>query len=196
MQTTTKVNFRTRFDKNLKKTKKIFNPLISSLMIEISQRLNKDFPLLERYCLWTTDWFNEFMKHQVIHNLLIIEVENDAMEFLFYYLKNNNYKEVFLITNKKEEKILERYINQAEQPIIIKKLITKAPIHKKNDIYIPTLEKIIVDLFCQENLLATYVSEEKRIFEQVINNYEFDLKKYYSYAKRRNKLEEVKKYIL
>ena len=85
-------------------------------------------------------------------------------------------------------------------PVIIKRLVTRAPIqkikNKKTVVPIATLEKIMVDLFADENLLHFYQgSEMVNIYEKIIDRYSINFTKLFSYAKRRKKEQEIKQFI-
>ena len=61
---------------------------------------------------------------------------------------------------------------------------------------IATLEKIMVDLFADENLLHFYQgSEMVNIYEKIIDRYSINFTKLFSYAKRRKKEQEIKQFI-
>ena len=78
--------------------------------------------------------------------------------------------------------------------------MTRAPIqkikNKKTVVPIATLEKIMVDLFADENLLHFYQgSEMVNIYEKIIDRYSINFTKLFSYAKRRKKEQEIKQFI-
>ena len=83
------------------------------------------------------------MIHQPDRFLLLVDVEAVATESVFYFLKDEKYKNVFL---NPDENTLERYINEERESIIVKPLITKAPLEKEEKIATPSLEKILVDI--------------------------------------------------
>ncbi len=76
---------------------------------------------------------NEFAQHQTSRSTLFIEIEKGFEESLFYELKDTSRREVFLNPDKKA---IDFYIAESKQPVIIKKLLTRAPLSKrieKND---------------------------------------------------------------
>lgn len=85
-------------------------------------------------------------------------------------------------------------------PVIIKRLVTRAPINKlknkKAVVPIATLEKRMVDLFADEGLFHFYQGSELiHIYEKIIDRYNINLTKLFSYAKRRRKEQEIKQFI-
>ena len=92
------------------------------------------------------------------------------------------------------------YIAESNKPVIVKKLLTRAPLtktsEKKIKFYTPSLEKILVDLFAEEKLYY-YVqgSELIHIYENAITNYTINFTKLFSYAKRREREQDIKQFI-
>jgi len=177
--------------------KPIFSPKIAIFLQEIYQSLLSKFELNE-YCIWSSDWLNEFTIHQSMRSLMLLEIEKDMVEPVFYALKDMNYSNVFLLLQKADEEVMiERYIFEAQNPIVIRKIISKSPVKRlDNGLLLPKLEKILVDLFCDESLLAAYKGyEENTIFKNVLKKYHINLKTMFAYARRRRKEEQLKAYL-
>jgi hypothetical protein len=174
----------------------IFSPKIDAFLQEICQNLLSRFELNE-YCIWSSEWLNEFAIHQSMRNLILLEVEKEVAEAIFYALKDMNYTNVFLLLQKADEAIIERYIFEAQNPIVISKIITKSPVKKlDNGVIIPKLEKILVDVFCDESLLVAYKGHERdTIFRNVLKKYDISLKTIFAYARRRRKEEQLRAYL-
>jgi len=171
-------------------------PDISPNLIKIAKQLSDKFDEV-RHCVWETIWLNEFTQHQMSKSTLFIEVEKGFEESIFYALKDNLHREVFL---NPDEKAIDFYIAESNQPVIIKKLLTRVPLIKRTEqkvrFYTPTLEKILVDLFA-EKLLFHYLqgSELIRIYENALGNYTINFTKLFSYAKRREKEYDIKQFM-
>ena len=65
---------------------RIFKPEISSKIKSVHSKLKKEFPYL-RICIWNTSSLNEFMIHQPGRFYLLIEVDKEATQSVFFYLK-------------------------------------------------------------------------------------------------------------
>ena len=63
-------------------------PDVSNKLNSVYKKIKSDFPFLS-VCLWSTSVLNEFMLHQPGRYYQLIEVDKDAMESVFYYLKDN-----------------------------------------------------------------------------------------------------------
>lgn len=173
-----------------------YNPEISTILLKIAKQLTEQFDEI-KHCIWETSWLNEFTQHQTSRSMLIIEIEKGFEESLFYELKDRLRREVFL---NPDEKAIDFYIAESNQPIIIKKLLTRAPLSKRTQkkikFYTPTIEKIMVDLFAEERLFY-YVrgSELMHIYESAITNYTINFTKLFSYAKRRKREQDIKQFM-
>lgn len=133
-----------------------FHPQIDTLLKEIAAKISKQFPAA-KYCVWNTRWLNKWMIHQPGRFLLLVEVEASATESVFYFLKDGNYKNVFL---NPDDNLLERYVYEQTESIIVKTLVTKAPVKKEKKRIIPAPEKILVDLFVERKIFAPFQGSE------------------------------------
>jgi hypothetical protein len=173
-----------------KNDKSEFTPDFSSNNLKkVAHKIQKEMPYL-KFCVWTTSWLNQLMVHQPISNLRILEVEAKAESSVFSLLENN--ANDILINPSKEE--IDKYLLGSNK-LVIKPLINNAPINK-GTVPTPKLEKILVDIFTEKELFYSLQgSELSNIFVNAIENYNFNLTTLLSYAKRRNKKEELLNYL-
>ncbi|MEN8227722.1 MAG: DUF6577 family protein [Bacteroidota bacterium] len=177
--------------------KPTFKPVLSSDLIKLTKKVHEKFHEI-KYCIWETDWLNEFSQHQTSKRILIIEIEKDFVESLYYYLKDNFKYDLYF---NPDNKAIEFYISESNHPVVIKKLITRSPIGKRTEnglkLSTPLLEKILVDLFAEEKLFFFYQGSELiHIYENAINHYTINFTKLFSYAKRREREQEIKSFIM
>lgn len=173
-----------------------YRPVLSDNVLKIARKTNEKFTEIQ-YAIWETQWLNEFTQHQVSNQMIVVEVEREFTESLYYYLNDSLRMDFFLNPNEKE---IEFYISESTVPVVIKRLVTRAPIskliNKKNTVLVATLEKIMVDLFADENLFHFYQGSELiNIYENILERYSINFTKLFSYAKRRKKEEEIKQFI-
>ncbi len=173
-----------------------YKPKISSELIKLSKLISERFEDV-KCCLWDTDWINEFSQHQSGKKLIIIEIEKDFIESLYYELKDAFRFDFYL---SPDEKVIDFYISESQSPVIIKKLITRSPISKQTEkkikFYIPLLEKMLVDLFTENKLFYFYQGAELiHVYKNALKNYTLNYTKLFSYAKRREKEQDIKQFM-
>lgn len=165
-----------------------FVPPIDPKLKELARKIGKQFPVA-KYCLWNTHWLNDWMIHQPGRFLLLVEVESSAAESVFNFLKDNYYKNVFF---KPDDDILDRYVYEDKDSIIVKQLITRSPLRREKGIVFPALEKVMVDLFIERGLFAPCQGRELvHIYNHLHRQYALSITTLLAYAKRRNKKQEL-----
>lgn len=170
--------------------KKYF-PEISKKLKTIYSKLKREFPFLE-ICIWNTSSLNEFMIHQPGRFFILIEVEKEATQSVFFFLKEEKYP-VFVDPT---EEIFEKYLSLEKENLIVKSLVTEAPLQKITGLNTVTIEKMLVDIFCDELLFSAQQGYEMRtIFEEAINKYSVSENRMLRYADRRRKKESFRNYL-
>jgi len=174
-----------------------YKPDISGEIVKLAKVISGRFEDV-KYCLWNTDWMNEFSQHQSGKKIIIIEIEKDFVESLYYELRDNFGFDFYI---NPDEKTINFYISESQSPVVIKKLITRSPIskrvEKKIQFYTPLIEKILVDLFTENKLFYFYQGAELRhIYENTIKNYILNYTKLFSYAKRREREQDIKQFMI
>ncbi len=147
------------------------------------------------FCISESSWINEFTTHQYSNNFIILEIEKDFIESVFYNLKEK-FKTVFLKPNEIE---LERYISGLDEAIILVPLLTRAPIQKSGDkkYYIPTLEKLLVDIYGKSSPYFFLTdSEIATIIKSAFRKYGINQTTLLAYAERRGKKSKIKSYLI
>jgi hypothetical protein len=173
--------------------KPVFKPEIGEGEQKIFSLIEKGFKVLKK-AVFSTRIINELMLHQPIRFLTLVEVEKDALESVFYYLKDNGTRNVFL---QPEEKELHRYASELDNAVILQSLVSKAPLQKIKKISTTTLEKLLVDLFCDRKLFYAYQgSELVFIFNSAYRRYSIDFTRLFSYAQRRNRKTDLMEFLL
>lgn len=162
---------------------KNYLPEISSGMKSIYKKVSQEFPFLN-ICLWNTSSLNEFMVHQPGNFYYLLEVEKEAAESVFYFLRDTKFA-VFLEPDKD---ILEKYLPQKNEVIIVKSLVSEAPLLTVEKIKTASIEKMLVDIFCDELIFSAQQGTEMRtIFEAALTKYTVNQSKMLRYANRRGK---------
>lgn len=166
--------------------KNYYKPQVSKRLKLIAGKIKQDFPQLN-FCVWDSNWLNEFMRHQMFRHMLVIEIEKDAAESVFYALGETS-KKIFY---KPDAEDFQRYISGHDDPIIIMPLISESPVTEAGKITIPTIEKFMVDMVADKNLYAAQQAELDFIYETILTKYYISVAKVKRYARRRNQLEKT-----
>lgn len=170
---------------------KSYFPGLSNKQISLYRKLKTEFPFLS-ICIWNTSVINEFMLHQPGRFYNLVEVEKEGMESLFYFLKDKNMP-VYLDPSPE---LIRRYVTDEKNPWIVKLLVSESPTQEINGITTVTLEKILVDIFCDPLLFdAQQGSEMDRIFKESFERYAISESKMLRYASRRRKKQELEIYL-
>lgn len=181
----------TRGTHSLSRETPTYHPAISPKMKEVYNIIRKELPFTELSIL-NTGWFNEFMIHQAFRTYIVIEVEREATLSAFNRLIDCNEKP-FLNPGKE---IFEYYIPNTENPIIVRSLVTQSPLVEIEDIKTTSLEKLMVDCLCDEDLYGTQHMEASYIYETALEKYAVNLNKLKRYARRRNRISEITSLLL
>ncbi len=170
---------------------KEFHPEINQSMKSLYTILKNEYPYLD-ISIWTSEWISQWMLHIPSTNKTIIEVEKGTEDNVFYFLSDIR-KNVFL---NPSTDILDKYALENKKQIIIKNLVTDAPLQKINNLIIPTLEKIIVDLILDVKTLSEYQGRDlESIIENAYQSYSIREDKLLRYAGRRRKRDFVEQFI-
>lgn len=163
-----------------------FSPVIDTKLKRLYNIIKKDYPFIE-FCVWNTLWLNEFMRHQPFKFYTIIELEKDVVQSVFYKLKDQG-KTVFI---EPDAETFQLYIHNSDDVIILKQLVSEAPLVETENIIIPSLEKLLVDMLIDINLFGAQQSELEFIYRSAFEKFEISKSKMKRYAHRRNRKKEV-----
>jgi len=169
-----------------------FKPSIGEFQKKIAKKIEKQFTGL-KYTIWSTKSVQEFLLHLSPRFITILQVEIDALEPVYAFLKNQNIGAVYFQPNEKE---IERYIFESEQSIILQSLISKSPTQKIGRTVTIKLEKMIVDLYCEKDLFISFQgSELVHIINAAYQRYAINFTTMFHYARRRGKEFELKQFL-
>jgi len=172
-------------------SQRIYLPDISPKIKTIYSKIKKEFPFLN-ICVWNTSTINEFMRHQPSRFYFLIEVEKDSIQSIFYFLKELNYA----VFSDPTSDILEKYLPNNKDILIVKSLVTEAPTQNIKGIDTISLEKLLVDIYCDNVIFTPQQGVEMRtIFESALTKYAVNQSRMLRYASRKGKKEKFSKYL-
>lgn len=172
------------YELNTLPRKSLFGPAASRKMDDLYEIYFSNFKG-ESCALWSTEWLTEFMELQPTHSFVVFEIEKELTHPLFFYLKQEK-TDVYL---NPDREMMRDYVMERKNPVVVRTLLSRAPIQKTRDgLPIASLEKILVDVFCDKDLFLSYQgSELKNIFTNAWKNYSLNLSALMNYAKRRKR---------
>ena len=168
----------------------LFNPEVSGPLKRIYTKIKRGFPYII-FCVWDSTWFNDLMRHQPFRHYIVVEVEKEATEPVFGFL-SEIIKNVFL---NPDEEIFTRYIQNLDDVVIVKNMVSEAPLMEAQKIVIPSLEKLLVDMLADTNLFSAQQNETEFIMKTAMEKFAINELKMKRYALRRNRENEVEKLI-
>lgn len=174
------------------KNKPLFLPTIDKRIKKLINTIQKNTNDIQYIC-WNSLWLNSFTIHQSNSSMIIFECEKEFSERVYHILKDSKYENVYL---KPKKEVIDIYLSENKNSIIIKPLISRSPSVELSGIRIPKLEKILVDVYADQNLFYAYKGKElANIFTNSILDFKFNLSTFLNYAKRRNRYDELVEYI-
>ena len=158
-----------------------FTPPIDKQLKNLYKKIKAQFPYSE-ISIWVTSWLNDYMVHQPLTRNIIIEVDKEAVASVFSFLQETM-KNVFLNPSKYE---IETYMSTGHSNVIVKNLVAESSVETREDISIPRIEKIMVDLFVEDQLYVTYQGEElKNIYDAFFETFSINQSTLNRYATKR-----------
>ena len=134
---------------------------------------------------------NEFVNHQIAHNIVFVSVEGDLEEFVFDTLWGNHKGSVLL---KPDANDLFRYMT--DNMIVIIKLPTESP-RGTTAFWDTRIEKMLVDV-AVDKLLRRVVDpgEYPAIYQDAFHKYAIDKSAMFRYARRRGAIEKYRSFLV
>ena len=138
--------------------------------------IHEHYPLI-RLCVYNGETFAPLQHHLAFNQATYIEVERDSAESVFHQLQDAGY-EAYL---RPDEQMTYDYADVKKKIVIVKPLVSQAPLMRQEGYYVPTLEKLLVDIradkdfYYMQGMEATYMTDTARLL-YVVN--EAKLKRY------------------
>jgi hypothetical protein len=130
---------------------------------------------------------------QPSQNIFIVDVEKNVCESVFYHVSQKNPGKVFLDPDRLT---MERYVLNQTDAILVSPLITQSPRKIIHGLPYPKLEKILVDIFVDEEKYYFLQGEELvHIFESAFSSYLISEITLFRYAGRRKASQKLRQFI-
>lgn len=149
-------------------------------------------PLVDSFCVWSVTAINPLLIHQRLRRLTLVEVGRNDQRMVFERLRSERFRNVILDT---DTRLVVDHVGDSDFDVVVRSLVVKAPLEdsKKG---IPSLEKIIVDLFVDgQVLLGIGSSDLDHLIGLAFSEYTIDVRALRSYAHRRATWNKLLTYI-
>lgn len=165
---------------------KNFIASVSDELKQLFQKIKVQFPFVN-YCVWSSKVIVPYMHHIPNLNYTYIDVERDVAESIFNVLNDNNSKRVFLTPNHED---FNRYVIGTDA-IIVRTLVSEAPLQMIEGVNTPTIEKILVDVAGDVEFDFLQGTEITYFYKNVLERHTVNKSKLMRYATRRGRRQEV-----
>ncbi len=167
-----------------------FIPVFSNLSKRIAALLAKELPLVNT-CIWETRWLNVWMELQPACNWTLVEAEKNALDAIFNHLTGLS-KKVFL---QPDRTVMELYVLSLDEAIIVKPLVSEAPLMRGGKITTAAPEKMLVDIVAEPSIFVAQQGELDRIYENAFSQVLIHQNRLLRYARRRKREVKVLSFV-
>ena len=162
----------------------------SEISLEIAAKIKTTHPYLD-FRIFELVQLNEFVNHQIAHNIIFVYVEKGLEGDVFVTLNENHSVSVLI---KPDADTLFRYLS--DDIIVISSLPSESP--KGNpEFWTTCLEKMLVDIAVDKLLSkVVYHGEYPEIYREAFRKYRINRNKMMRYARRRGAEKKYKSFLV
>jgi DNA-binding Lrp family transcriptional regulator len=164
----------------------LFQMDLSLQMKKTARYIKKEFPYT-KFCLWELAMINLFSHNLINCNLLFVDVERDAVDAIYYKLKEKK-KNIVSIQKTYDD------ISDLSGNVCVRILVSQAPTLMQEKIPVASLEKILVDLATDKEFFPFQGNEILSIYGSAFEKYtlnESSMLRYATRKEKRNKIEKI-----
>lgn len=166
--------------------KKVFRTEASLAEKKLYSFLKQNFPFAQ-LCAWNVKELAYFTQHVPTVNFVIVEAEKDVVDAIADRLNEPDKR--IVLKNPSLETM--EYFSSSKKIIVVKNLVSQGPLDKTDELNAPRLEKILVDILCDDEFYFLRGMETVYVYQKAFDLYDINVKALKRYAGRRNKLKEV-----
>lgn len=126
--------------------KQIFQVAVGEQEKDIFSLISSMFPFA-KLCVYNGKTLSPLQHHLSVNNITYVEVSKEAVESVFECIKRRGYQ-VYLSPNLE---FINRYVDMTSNSVIVKPLITEAPVETVDGVCVPKLEKLLIDIRCDDD---------------------------------------------
>lgn len=154
----------------------------------LHRTLSAQFPFAD-FCLYSGSVIAPLLHDMTPNNSIYVETNREAVESVFNTLLPK-YKGRLFISPTKD--IATTYIDFAQENIIVKPLVTEAPLTLDGKVPVPMLEKLLVDTRADADFYFLQGYENLEMLRTAFTHYNVNKNRLLRYADRRNAKESIK----
>lgn len=167
--------------------KREFRLTVADSLTSLFHAVRKKLPYVE-LCVWRSDVLQDLTQHFPDRSVSIVEVEKNGEAAVQDFLVGIDQPAV----TYKDLPAVERSF-PGQEYIVVKRLVSEAPLTRVDDVTVPRLEKILVDIVQDRNLFGFLEGAETHyIYEFASDRYHIQLDTLLRYASRRGVRDDVK----
>ena len=166
--------------------KQSFRYVPSEEVKKIYDSLKSELPFTD-FCIYDGSILSPIQHHLSINKAIYVEANRDAVESVFARLKESH-EDVY---RQPDSAFMYDYVDLRNQCIIVKTLVTEAPLMTVDGVRVPTLEKMLVDT--QKDADFDYVrgAESQYIYQMAFDLYTINTQRLLRYARRRGISQKI-----
>ena len=151
--------------------------------------LSGQYPFAD-FCIYSANVITPLLHDMMPNNTLYVETNRDTTQSVFDMLLPKYNGRIFLAPTKE---IATTYIDFSKENIIVKPLVTEAPLTLDGKVPVPTLEKLLVDTRVDADFYYLHGYENMEMLRTAINHYDVNQTRLLRYADRRNAKDSIQK---
>lgn len=151
--------------------------------------LLRQYPFAD-FCVYSANVITPLLHDMMPNNTIYIETNRDTIMSVFEMLLPKYKGRLFLAPTKE---IATTYIEFSRENIIVKPLVTEAPLTLDGKVPVPTLEKLLVDTRVDADYYYLQGYENLEMLRTAISHYNVNRNRLLRYADRRNMKNSILK---
>ena len=151
--------------------------------------LSGQYPFAD-FCIYSANVITPLLHDMMPNNTLYVETNRDTTQSVFDMLLPKYNGRIFLAPTKE---IATTYIDFSKENIIVKPLVTEAPLTLDGKVPVPTLEKLLVDTRVDADFYYLHGYENLEMLRTAISHYNVNRNRLLRYADRRNAKDSIQK---
>ena len=166
-------------------------PAVSPEMKTLFSGIQERYPYAD-FCIWQARSISSFMQHVPSIDVMILETDRSAAEAVYEDAREMAGERMVLLRPTEKEY---RLYASGTPSLLVKDLISEAPVIRVDGVTTASLEKILVDITIAPEFEFVRGAELYTIYENADQMYRIGKKAMLRYATRRGKKDEIEKLI-